>query len=152
MFPRHSVETKRTQGDLKATARGKRELASEVAEPAGFFRANPPTDTGTVATPAVHNVDAGVAIADGIDVNEPQITNVVAQADGTAKLIRPANVLRPSGGRAYTGQGYLNSGFIAAGESFAAAIDAPPGTYDYLCLLHATETNYNMRGTIAVTQ
>jgi len=83
---------------------------------------------------------------------EPQMTNIVPQAGGAPKLVRPANVYSLSGGTTYTGQGYLNSGFMPAGGSFAAVVDAPPGQYEYVCLLHAIEAPWNMKGTITVTQ
>ncbi len=39
-------------------------------------------------------------------------------------------------GTSYSGKGYLNSGLLSDGQSFALTIDAPPGTYEYVCLVH----------------
>jgi plastocyanin len=69
------------------------------------------------------------------------------QASGAPLLVLPANVVGPVGGNRYTGQGYVNSGFLGAmGGNTAITFDAPPGTYAYFCLLHPY-----MKGTITVT-
>ena len=105
------------------------------------------TVSWTVADPAeIHTI---TFLSGGPD---PEFLSVVPQANGSPKFIFPANVVGPAGGTTYTGQGYLNSGFIFDGGSFAVRIDAPPGKYDYLCLIHATGFPYNMKGTITVTQ
>jgi hypothetical protein len=49
----------------------------------------------------------------------------------------------------YTGNGIVNSGSLTSGNSFALKIDAPPGTYEYVCLFHAD--SYNQKGTITVS-
>lgn len=82
--------------------------------------------------------------------DEPAFLNITPQPGGLLKIVSPANVFSPVGGTTYTGQGYLNSGHINAGGSFAALIDAPPGTYQYVCLVHADD--FNMKGTITVSQ
>jgi plastocyanin len=57
-----------------------------------------------------------------------------------------ANVAGPAGGNTYTGTGYLNSGILEAPGAFTVRFDAPPGRYDYLCLIHPF-----MTGTITVS-
>jgi plastocyanin len=75
------------------------------------------------------------------DVIEPR-----PQAAGPPLLVFPARVIAPVGGEAYTGQGYANSGLLTLGAAYALRFDAPPGAYEYLCLLHPY-----MRGRITVT-
>jgi plastocyanin len=72
------------------------------------------------------------------------------QPRGPQTLVFPANVASPTGGTTYTGQGYLNSGLLFGNASFAATIDAPPGTYTYYCIIHGSPEG-GMRGTITVT-
>lgn len=60
----------------------------------------------------------------------------------------PAAEASPVGGDTYTGQGVVSSGFLPGGASYTLKIDAPPGTYQYQCLLH--DDAYNMIGTITV--
>ena len=66
---------------------------------------------------------------------------------GVPFLMLEAGVGRPSGEGSYAGQGYLNSGLLQPRASFELTVDAPPGTYQYVCLLHREQ----MRGTITVT-
>jgi len=66
---------------------------------------------------------------------------------GPPRLVIPANVVNPTGGTTYTGTGYVNSGILGNGASFALRVDAPAGTYDYLCIVHPF-----MRGTVTVTE
>lgn len=67
----------------------------------------------------------------------PAEIEVRPQAGGPPLVVFPARVASPVGGTTYTGQGYLNSGIFGAGGSFVLTIDAPPGTYEYLCLIHS---------------
>ncbi len=67
----------------------------------------------------------------------PAEIEVRPQAGGPPLVVFPARVAGPVGGTTYTGQGYLNSGIFGAGGSFALTIDAPPGTYEYICLIHS---------------
>ncbi len=67
----------------------------------------------------------------------PAEIEVRPQAGGPPLVVFPAQVASPVGGTTYTGQGYLNSGIFGAGGSFALTIDAPPGTYEYICLIHS---------------
>ena len=41
----------------------------------------------------------------------------------------------------------MSSGIIGNGAAFFLRFDAPPGSYEYLCLIHPT-----MRGTVTVTE
>jgi plastocyanin len=68
------------------------------------------------------------------------------QPSGPPQLVLPANVVAPAGGSTYTGQGYVHSGLLEAPGVYALTFDAPPGRYEYLCLLHPF-----MKGTITVT-
>jgi hypothetical protein len=75
----------------------------------------------------------------------------VPQSSGPPFLSFNPQVLLPQGGNTYGGTGYVNSGFISqggpAGDTFALKFTAP-GTYQYLCALHADQ---GMMGTITVT-
>ena len=64
---------------------------------------------------------------------------------GPPMLIIPANVVNPTGGSTYTGTGYVNSGILGNGASFALRFDAPAGSYEWLCVVHPF-----MRGTVTV--
>ena len=68
------------------------------------------------------------------------------QPAGPPQLVIAANVAGPAGGNTYTGSGYLNSGILEAPGAFTVRFDAPPGNYDYLCIIHPF-----MKGTITVT-
>jgi len=80
---------------------------------------------------------------------QPSFLQIIPQPGGQPLEVIPAKVNAPSGGDTYTGTGYVNSGTITPGNSFTLKIDAPPGTYQYVCLFHADD--YNMKGTITVT-
>jgi plastocyanin len=66
---------------------------------------------------------------------------------GPPMLVIPAQVVNPAGGDTYTGTGYVNSGILGNGASFALRFDAPAGSYEWLCVVHPF-----MRGTVAVTE
>ena len=70
-----------------------------------------------------------------------------AQPGGPPLLVIPPTVAGPVGGAAYTGQGLVSSGIIGNGAAYFLRFDAPPGSYEYLCLIHPT-----MRGTVTVTE
>ena len=76
----------------------------------------------------------------------PDLFTPLPQSANTPGLVIKGNVAQPSGGFAYSGTGLLNSGILFPGGSAAFRMDAPPGTYSYLCLLHP-----DMKGTITVT-
>lgn len=78
----------------------------------------------------------------------PPIVDVRPQPAGPPLLVFPASVTSPSGGNSYNGQGIVSSGFLAEGNRFTLTINAPPGTYEYVCLLHGDD--FNMKGTITV--
>lgn len=81
----------------------------------------------------------------------PSFGDPVLQPDGPPLIVFGANVVGPAGGSSYTGQGYVNSGILFAGQSFALTIDAPAGTYTYFCVIHGTESG-GMKATITVTE
>jgi plastocyanin len=81
------------------------------------------------------------------------------QASGPPQFVIPANVAQPQGGTTYTGEGYVNSGLLGnqlGPGLFALRFDAPPGRYDYVCLIHgavaADGTANGMKGTITVAE
>ncbi len=76
----------------------------------------------------------------------PPVVDVRAQPNGPPVLVMPADVAGPAGGTKYIGDGYLNSGILYPGDSFALRLDAPAGTYEYVCLVHE-----KMKGTLSVT-
>lgn len=80
--------------------------------------------------------------------NPPGLLDVRPQPSGAPLIVIPTQVFSASGGTTYAGAGFVNSGFLAPGQSFGLRIDAPPGTYDYLCLIHGPNP---MKGTITVT-
>jgi len=101
------------------------------------------TWTNPTATPhTVTFLDAG-------DTAPPLITPVF-QPSGPPLLTFTAKAFLPAGGATYNGSGYTNSGFFDAAEGptnkYALKFTAP-GTYKYLCLLHADQ---GMVGTITV--
>ena len=81
----------------------------------------------------------------------PDHIEMLPQPDGTAAFVQRPNVYRPVGGTTYTGQGYFNSGQLVGGArgliAFVAQVDAPAGTYAYLCLIHP-----EMKATITVAE
>jgi plastocyanin len=79
----------------------------------------------------------------------PQFIQIIPQPGGPPRIVIPAATNAPSGGNTYTGSGTVNSGTLTVGNSFTLKVDAPPGTYEYVCLFHADD--YNMKGTITVT-
>lgn len=78
---------------------------------------------------------------------DPAFIDVRPQPQGPPILAIPANVAGPVGGTSYTGQGYVNSGVLPYGGSYALTFDAPPGKYEYLCIVHPF-----MRATVTVTE
>jgi plastocyanin len=76
----------------------------------------------------------------------PEFINIVPNPMGPPTITVPASNAGPVGGTTYTGQGYVNSGILSVGSSFALTFDAPPGTYEYLSLVHP-----EMIGTVTVT-
>jgi plastocyanin len=69
-----------------------------------------------------------------------------AQSGGPPQLVIPSNVAGPVGGPVYAGQGLVSSGIIGNGSAYFLRFDAPPGSYEYLCLIHPT-----MRGRVTIT-
>ena len=66
---------------------------------------------------------------------------------GPPMLVIPAHVAGPTGGNTYRGTGLVNSGILIPGDSFALEIDAPAGSYEFMCLVHPF-----MRGTVIVSE
>ena len=79
----------------------------------------------------------------------PPFVEARLQPSGPPLFVAPGVALGPSGGTVYTGSGFLSSGLVPYGNSFAVTFDAPPGTYEFACVLH---TAFNQRGTVTVTE
>src|SRR5581483_8571282 len=79
----------------------------------------------------------------------PPFLDIRPQPAGPPQIVFPAMVAQPVGGNTYDGTGYLNSGLLFPGQTFALTITAPPGSYQYVCLLHGSAPQ-NMVGTITV--
>lgn len=77
----------------------------------------------------------------------PPFIEVRPQAEGSPLLVIPAEVASPRGGSSYDGAEYANSGILTPGNSYILTIDAPPGVYDYLCVVHP-----QMRGRVVVVE
>lgn len=75
----------------------------------------------------------------------PDVPSV--RSSGPPVLVLAANVVGASGGSSYPGVGYWNSGLLQPAESAELTVDAPPGMYEYVDLLHPDV----MYGTITVT-
>jgi plastocyanin len=111
----------------------------------GFFPGNIQVKRGdwvtwTQADPfEIHTVTftSGAAVPDFVT---PQ-----PQAAGPPTLVIAASIAGPSGDT-YTGTGIFNSGILTYGNMAAFKIDAPPGSYDYFCVVHPW-----MKGTVTVT-
>jgi plastocyanin len=75
-------------------------------------------------------------------------TDVRPNPNGPPTVVVKADVAQPRGGSIYTGTGYVNSGvlgWISGDYAWAVRMDAPPGTYTYMCLIHPF-----MQGSITV--
>jgi plastocyanin len=69
-----------------------------------------------------------------------------AQPGGPPLLVIPPAVAGPVGDGTYSGRGLVNSGILGNGGASFLRFDAPPGTYEYMCLIHPT-----MRGRVTIT-
>jgi plastocyanin len=99
-----------------------------------------PLEIHTITLPS------GTPVPPFVDVRPP------APGSMAPLLVVPANVASPVGGPRYTGQSYFNSGIVGVGGGYILTIDAPAGTYEYLCVIHATPDGTGMRGTLIVTE
>ncbi|MBI1741554.1 DUF1264 domain-containing protein [Candidatus Acetothermia bacterium] len=85
--------------------------------------------------------------------NLPEFALVEPQNNGPPKLVVNAKAEKPEGGSTYAGSGYFNSGFLLREEGKPAPTYSltftKPGTYKYVCLVHAT-IGAGMKGTIVV--
>src|SRR5205823_5028168 len=79
----------------------------------------------------------------------PDFVNVTPQPAGPPQVVVPAMVFSAVGDGTYNGTGYVNSGVFGPGGAYTLVIDAPPGTYQYLCLIHGPTP---MRGEITVIE
>lgn len=79
----------------------------------------------------------------------PPVIDVRPQPSGPPQIVIPAAIIVPSGGTTYDGTGIVNSGILFPGSTFTLTITAPPGTYEFRCLLHG-DAPQNMKGTITV--
>jgi plastocyanin len=81
---------------------------------------------------------------------DPALFSPAMQPAGPPFLAINPKVFLPSGGNAYDGTGYVNSGILQKGTPFTtfSLKFTAAGTYKYVCELHA---NQGMVGTITVT-
>jgi plastocyanin len=96
----------------------------------------------------------------GEGAEPPEDILVEPQPSGPPKIIQNPLSLFPAGGPVYSGQGYVNSGFLGelngqplpGGPAYELTFDTP-GEYPYYCILHASgpEDAAGMAGTIVVT-
>ncbi|HEY8745072.1 MAG TPA: plastocyanin/azurin family copper-binding protein [Chloroflexota bacterium] len=77
----------------------------------------------------------------------PPFADVMIQPGGPPVVIIRAAQAQGTGGTTFTGEGYVNSGILSPGDSFALYVDAPAGSYQYACLVHP-----NMKGQLLVTE
>jgi plastocyanin len=78
----------------------------------------------------------------------PDPTDIRPNPQGPPTVVFKADAARPRGGSVYAGTGYVNSGilgYVTGDYAWAVKIDAPAGTYNYVCLIHPF-----MAGTIRV--
>ena len=91
-------------------------------------------DSHTVTFPGMGNVP-------------PEFVQLRPQPSGEFLFVQPAASRTRSIGAAYAGEGLANSGIMnSPASTYVLRFDAPPGTYEYLCLLHP-----EMKGTVTVT-
>ncbi|CAA9274925.1 MAG: hypothetical protein AVDCRST_MAG77-3369 [uncultured Chloroflexi bacterium] len=77
----------------------------------------------------------------------PAFVEVRPQPSGEFLFVQPAASRSRSPGNNYAGEGLANSGILMSpGGTYLLRFDAPPGTYEYLCLLHP-----EMKGSVTVT-
>lgn len=86
---------------------------------------------------------------------EPDLVLTEPQQGGPPKLVLNPQVVAPSGGSVYSGQGYFNSGILfgtqdpTPGPRTYTLTFATPGTFEYICVLH---DDMGMSGHIMVDQ
>jgi plastocyanin len=85
----------------------------------------------------------------------PDVIQPRPNAAGPPNLVIPAMINLPQGGSSYTGSGIVSSGILTesglgpgtkARTSWGVKLDAAPGKYTYICLIHPF-----MVGTVTVT-
>ncbi len=95
----------------------------------------------------------------GAGVEQPEDIAVEPQPDGPPKIIQNPLTLFPQGGDVYSGEGYVNSGFLGelngeplpGGTEYELTFDTA-GEFPYYCILHASgPEGPGMAGTITVT-
>jgi plastocyanin len=123
--------------------------SAEEADVMGFFPGNVSVKTGdtvtwtnSTATPHTVTFLSGAAL--------PGLISPVPQAGGPPFLAFNPQLFLPGGGSSYDGTGFTNSGFLQVGapaQKFSLKF-TKPGTYEYVCGLHADQ---GMKGTITVS-
>lgn len=105
-------------------------------------------DVVTFTNPDLYTIHTVTFTSGGADPEFVQVRfGPGGPGSGPPTLTIAANVAGPVGGTTYTGQGYVNSGILGPGQSFALTFDAPAGGYEYLCVVHPF-----MKNTITVTE
>jgi plastocyanin len=95
----------------------------------------------------------------GAGAEQPEDISVEPQPAGPPKIVQNPMTLFPQGGEVYSGEGYVNSGFMGelngeplpGGLVYELTFDTA-GEYPYYCILHASgPAGPGMAGTIRVT-
>ena len=101
----------------------------------------------------------GDGLRRGSGVEQPEDISVEPQPGGPPTIIQNPMTLFPQGEPVYSGEGYVNSGFLGelngeplpGGPAFELTFDTA-GEYPYYCILHASgPEGPGMAGTITVT-
>ena len=95
----------------------------------------------------------------GAGAEQPEDVFIEPGPSGPPKIVQNPLTLFPQGGQVYSGQGYVNSGFLGelngeplpGGVSYELTFDTA-GEYSYYCILHASgPEGPGMAGTITVS-
>ncbi len=97
-----------------------------------------------------NTTDVPHTVAFGVGSNIPPLVNPLAQPSGPPLLALNPAVFAPAGGTTYNGTGVVNTGALGQGfvATSASITFTTPGTYTYVCLVHADQA---MTGTVVVT-
>ena len=101
--------------------------------------------------PSLMTVGVGDSVTWLTDSQEEHTVTFLSGGPRLPSSLRLGNVqfrnplaIMPAGGSTYTGNGYVNSGFLHKGDTFTLTF-AAPGTYEYVCRFH-----FGMDGQVVV--
>jgi len=91
----------------------------------------------------------------GAGAEAPEDTLVEPQPDGSVKFVQNMLTFLPQGGAVFSGEGYVNSGFMGIPElglpmEYELTFDTP-GEYLYYCVLHGSNAGEGMAARVIVT-